>query len=181
MHMIRPTQRRSAGFSLVEVMVTGAVVSIGLLGIAKMTAAAVSNTQVARVRSLVALQADSLVGAMHGNRGFWAAGLAPASFSASGTTVVDSTDVLTQEADCASGTCTPAQLAASDVQHWARNLNAQFPSYAAAVSCTTSVATPISCTITVTWSEKYIAINRSTAAATTSQTATQRFSLHVEP
>jgi type IV pilus assembly protein PilV len=170
-----------AGFSLVEVLVTMVVIAIGLLGLAKMQAAAVSNTQVSRVRSLIALQAGSLASSMHGNRGYWAAGLAPSSFTAAGTAITDGSGVLTGTTDCASTACTPAQLAAYDVQSWVSGLNAQFPSYAATVTCTTAAGAPISCNIKLTWSEKYVAINRSTAASAAAQTATQSFTLYVEP
>src|SRR5204863_9281896 len=72
---VKNPHRFLAGFSLLEVLVTLIVIAIGLLGLAKTQAAAVSNTQVSRVRSLIALQAESLAGAMHGNRGYWAAGV----------------------------------------------------------------------------------------------------------
>lgn len=182
MQLKAPAHRRCVtGFSLLEVMVTCAIVAIGLLGVAKMTAAAISNTQVARVRSLIALQADSLAAAMHGNPGYWAAGLAPASFSASSTSVTDAGHVLDQTVDCTAGTCTPAQLAADDVQTWARNLDAQFKGYAATVTCTNASGAPVNCTITLTWSEKVVAINRTTAAASAVQQSTQRYALHVQP
>ena len=51
---LTPTRGRAhAGFSMIEVLVTVVVIAIGLLGVAKMQAASVSNTQVARLRSLV--------------------------------------------------------------------------------------------------------------------------------
>lgn len=178
------TKRRALsnfGFSMIEVLVTILLISVALLGVAKMQAAAVANTQIARVRSLIAIQASSLASSMHGNPAYWAAGLAPATFSASGAAVTDGTGVLTAAADCVSAACTPAQLAAYDVQNWASNLNAQFPSYTAIVNCTAVVGTPVSCNINVSWAEKYIAINRSTAASAGAQTATQSFTLYVEP
>ena len=166
---------------MVEVLVTVVIVAFGLLGLAKMQAAALSNTQVSRMRSLIALQAGSLAAAMHGNKGFWAAGAAPATFSAQGTTISDASGVLTAASDCAASTCTAAQLAAYDVQSWVANMNAQFPDYTASVACTTAAGVPVSCAITLTWGEKYVAINRSTAASAAALTATQSFTLHVEP
>ena len=181
MHVTRRGKRSNRGFSMIEVLVTILLMSVALLGVAKMQAAAVSNTQIARVRSLIAIQAGSLAASMHGNRGYWAAGLAPATFSAMGATVTDGTGVLNAAANCAAAACTPAQLAAYDVQNWATNLNAQFPSYAATVNCSTGVGAPVSCNINVTWAEKYIAINQSTAASASALTATQSFTLYVEP
>lgn len=186
----RPVRRTVArGFTLLEVLVAILVVAIGLLGLAKMQALAVSNTQVSSTRSLIALQASSLGAAMQGNKGYWAAGVAPASFSTQGSTVTDATGVLTQTiATCFSASvpttpvCTPAQLAAYDLQTWARNMAAQFPSYAANFACNSVAGAPVSCTITITWSEKYVALNRTTAAASgAAQTATQSYTLYVAP
>ena len=175
-------RRRSGGFSLLEVLVTLLIVSFGLLGLSKMQAAALSNTQTARARSLIALQASSLAAAMHGNRGFWAkAGDAPTNLSATGTTITDAAGILNATADCgptASASCSPAQLAAYDFQAWVGNMNDRFPSYTATVQCT--AAAPVSCVINLSWAEKYVAVNRSTATGS-SQTATQQFSLYVEP
>ena len=182
--MMAHTQHRSRGFSMLEVLVTLLIVSFGLLGLSKMQAAALSNTQIARTRSLIALQASSLAAAMHGNRGFWAiAGDAPTDVSATGSTITDAAGIFGTTANCgpaASAACTPAQLAAYDFQTWVSNMNNRFPSYTAAVQCT--AAAPVSCVINLTWNEKYVAINRGTAAAAGgTQAATQQFSLYVEP
>jgi type IV pilus assembly protein PilV len=63
---------RAPGFSLVEVMVAVVVICVGLLGIAKMQAMAVSNTNMSRQRSLAAIEAASIASAMHSNREYWA-------------------------------------------------------------------------------------------------------------
>ena len=64
---------RAHGFSLIEVMVAVVVICIGLLGIAKMQAMALSNTNMSRQRSLAAIEAASFASAMHSNRQYWAA------------------------------------------------------------------------------------------------------------
>jgi len=169
---------------MVEVLVTIVVMSVALLGVAKMQAAALSNTQVSRVRSLIALQAASLASMMHGNRGYWGAGVAPASITLAGTTVTDSTGVLNSvSTDCTTTACTPAQQAAYDVNDWASSMmNPQFPSYGATVACNNVAGQPVSCTINVTWSEKYVAINTTTAASAASASAvSQSYTLYVEP
>jgi type IV pilus assembly protein PilV len=176
----RNTQR---GFSMIEVMVTLVIVTLGLLGVSKLQAASVSNTQVSRVRSLLSLQAGSLAAAMHANPAFWASGAAPGNFDVAGGTVTESTGVL--NATLADGVCvgndatacSPATIAALDVQVWARNLNAQLPTYSGTVTCTATV--PVNCQINLTWSEKYIATNKSTAQGT--QTGTPTFTLFVAP
>lgn len=184
MHMTRQGIGSVEGFSLVEVLVTLVVVAVGLLGLAKMQAAAVSNTQVSRVRALIALQAGSLASAMHGNRAFWSVkGASPLTFTVSGGVVTNPNsmlpaNVLSGTGNCINSACTPDQFAAADVKTWVDHLNLQFPGVTAAVSCT--AADPVNCNITVTWAEKYVAINRSTAV-TPNQTASQSFTLYVQP
>lgn len=191
-HRYRPPPHAMRGFTLLEVLVAILVVALGLLGLAKMEALAISNTQISSSRSLIALQASSLGAAMQGNKGYWAAGVAPATFSTAGSVVTDSTNVLTQTVTpCASATaptapvCTPAQLAAYDLQTWAANMAAQFPSYAANFTCNNVAGAPVSCVITITWSEKYVALNRTTATGSAAsggaQTATQSYTLYVAP
>ena len=178
------------GFTLIEVLVAILVLAIGILGLTKMQAVAISNTQVGSNRSLVAMQASSLAAAMHGNTAYWAAGVAPTSFSAQGNVVTDSaTGVLNQSGpNCATATapaCTPPQLAAYDLQTWAANMALLVPTYLANFTCTNTVGSQISCVITISWSEKYVAINRTTAtgaaASGGTQTATQSYSLYVAP
>ena len=183
----RASACRPSGFTLIEVLIALLVISVGLLGLAKMDALAISNTQISSSRSLIALQASSMAAAMQGNKGYWAAGVAPATFSTSGTTVTDSTGVLNQTVSTCVGTaagapvCTPPQLAAYDVQAWAAEMAAQFPSYAANFNCRSAAGTPVSCTIQISWSEKYVALNRTTATGSAAQTATQTYFLYVDP
>ncbi|ALF90749.1 hypothetical protein RSUY_44460 (plasmid) [Ralstonia solanacearum] len=174
-------RRRQAGFSILETLVTLIVVGVGLLGLAKIQAASVSSTQNSRVRSLIALQTESLAAAMHANKGFWAAGLAPSTFTVSGTTVTDASGTLSATVSGCSSACTPSQLAAYDVQAWASAMNAKFPSYSTTVTCSTTVGVPVSCNVTVSWSEKYVAINSMTAASGVTSSATQSFTLYVQP
>ena len=177
------------GFTLIEVLVAVALIAIGLLGIAKTGALAVSNTYVASTRALVALQASSMAAAMQSNSAYWASGVAPTTFSTQGAIVTDQTGVLSQAGpDCnmaAAPACSPAQLAAYDIQSWAKNLTLLLPTVNAGFRCTNLVGAPITCVITVNWSEKYVAINRTTATGTAAnggtQTATQSYTLYVTP
>ena len=180
---------RTQGFTLIEVLVAVALIAIGLLGIAKTGTLAVSNTYVASTRALVALQAASMAAAMQSNKAYWASGVAPTAFSTREEIVIDQTGVLSLIGpDCntaAAPACNPAQLAAYDIQSWAKNLTLLLPSVKAGFTCTNVVGAPITCVITVKWSEKYVAINRTTATVTAAndgtQTATQSYSLYVTP
>ena len=176
---MKTPMKSARGFSLIEVLVTWVLIATGVLGMAKMQATALSSTQTARVRSLIALQAGSLAAAMRANPAYWAAGKAPASFSAAGTHISDPSGVLDDAVACATTLCTPAQLAAHDVQNWVATINAHFPSYTATVNCSTTA--PVNCDIHLSWNEKQVAVQRSGAASAAVQASTQRFALHVLP
>jgi type IV pilus assembly protein PilV len=62
---------RTRGFSLVEVLVALLVISIGLLGIAKMQALALANTNGGRLRALAAIEAASLAASIQAERNYW--------------------------------------------------------------------------------------------------------------
>lgn len=158
--------QRSAGFGLIEVMVSLIVIAIGLLGIAKMEGLAYASTGIASSRSLAAIEAESLGAVMHADRAYWASGLASGSFTVSNTAITNltSTTILTTAVTCTTTTttppqCTPAQLAAWDVQQWQAALNNLLPNYLATVSCTTPVTDAVNCTIQISWSEVNVAIN----------------------
>lgn len=169
---------RRNGFTLIEVLIALLVTAAGLLGLAKMQALALSSTKDTGTRSLIALQVGSLAAVMHANPAFWAQGTAPTSFSMTGTTVTDATNVLNGgvAGGCTSA-CTPAGLAAVDVQNWALDMSNQFPNYAAKVDCTSSL--PVSCSIYVTWLEKVVGMNKTTAASAAE--TTQSFGVYVKP
>lgn len=174
---------RAAGFSMIEVLVTVVITAIGLLGLAKMQAAALGNTHVARVRSLIALQTESLAAMMQANRAYWAAGTVPARVAMQGNAVTASGagNPLSAAANCRDGACSPAQLAAADLQGWATAMQARFPGYDAELNCVNMAAPPVNCSVTVSWSEKTIAMHRNTALGAQAQTSVQRFTLHIQP
>jgi type IV pilus assembly protein PilV len=178
--------RGQRGFSIVEVMVAVIVICVGLLGIAKMQALALSNMNSSRQRSLAALEAAGLASAMHSNRAYWAASSVPTSvaigFNPTTIASTDATLASTATADIGGGAaglaacvgtssggakCTsPQTLAAYDVANWANDLSQILPNPTATISCAYAAATPTSCTINITWTE--------TAVAMTQQAATQQ-------
>ena len=154
---------RAGGFSLIEVMVAVVVICVGLLGIAKMQALALSSTTTSRLRALAAIQAAGLAAAMHSNREYWAGAAPPAttSFNAGGTGQFASTDAALQAAanralpvglntpdsiqTCvgtanATATCSGlagvVNLAAFDLARWAASLNALLPNPQSTISST---------------------------------------------
>ena len=67
----RSAPASNRGVSLLEVLIALVVISIGLLGIAKMQALAIASTRVSSMRSLISIEASSLASAIHANRLYW--------------------------------------------------------------------------------------------------------------
>jgi type IV pilus assembly protein PilV len=183
------------GFSLIEVMVAIVVICIGLLGIAKMQAMALSTTNMSRQRSLAAIEAASFASAMHSNRQYWGNLPIPLNVSIRGNNVVQSTDAILRAQtiadlatlnDCigaADGVpkctnpspTTNQRLAAFDLSlWWVNSVSKQLPNPAVIVICPQVPAgnpAPISCTVQIQWSEKAIAINAQQAQTEQAQQA----------
>ena len=173
--------RRQRGFSLIEVMVALVVMSIGLLGIAKMQAAALSNTAIASTRSLAAIEVSSLAASMHANRGYWSSPAVAPSITLQGATVTPSVAPL---GDCVAATCTPAGLAQYDLQQWTTAaLQVLPPDYLATITCVPT-DTPPNCTIQIQWAEKSVAVNKEGQAQATNTALAlnlPKYELYVEP
>jgi type IV pilus assembly protein PilV len=177
---------RTRGFTLLEVMVALVITSIGLLGIAKIQALAYASTGSASLRSLVALQAAGLAASMHANRNYWAQGFAPPTLTITGTTfnpVVNA--AAATPGYCVSGSgntpCTETQLAAFDVYTYANALNLMLGNSNPVTTINCPIASPISCTIQVTWNEHVVSVNSNSAATTTQTTFLPTYMLYVEP
>jgi type IV pilus assembly protein PilV len=179
--MKHPDLNFSRGFSLIEVLVALIVLSVGLLGIAKMQALAISSTSVASSRSLAAIQAASMAAAMHANRGYWTS----ATSQAADVSIVGKiiTNPPPGSAVCTATSCSPEEMAAYDVGQWTNDLNALLANPNATIKCIPQ--TPPACRITVQWTEKTVASNGDAAAAKAAQTQiginTPKYELYVEP
>ena len=170
---MRPHDSRVAqnGFSMVEVMVALLVVSIGLLGIAKMQALALSSTGNARMRSLASIEAASLAATTHADRAYWGSLPVPqlrVSVKSDGS--VTSTDDptlnstrLARPAPCTAippaEPCTAAAIAAQDLGEWADSLSSVLPNGGAVITCGQVVTDtkPGSCSIILGWTENVVA------------------------
>lgn len=185
------------GFSLIEVLVALIVVSVGLLGIAKMQAIAYSGTGVASKRSLAAIEAASLASSMHANRAYWSvSGVAPLTTTVTGAAVTASTDpALLTFTDCTSAgaaPCTASEVAAYDVNSWALALQGLLgKSDQATIACVNPAPpqAPVTCTVTISWSENQVALNTQEAAAANAAVAANTpaalqlpsYMLYIEP
>lgn len=181
----------SRGFSLVEVMVALIVLSVGLLGIARMQVLALSSTSVAGKRALAAIEAASLAASMHEDRGYWAnsGDAIDAVITLDGTNYTYTRRAtalnLVGPQDCTNSAapCTPTAMAHFDLQQWATVLQGLLPNDSAIIAC--GNATPLSCTITINWFENAVGVNdqQATREALGTQAAMQNptYVLYVQP
>lgn len=141
-----------SGFTLVEVLVAVLVISIGLLGVARLVLAAVRANDSAYLRGQAAALAYSIVDQMQANRAAALAGgynVAFGAYANPGFTC-----------EGAGATCTPQQIAQYDLYMWKQQLSA--------ASATTSGALPsgdgqiviaypaggqVTATITIEWDD----------------------------
>lgn len=181
----RLPRRREGGFTLVELLVTILIVTIGVLGLAKLQATAVANTSLSRTRALMTYQAESLAGMIRANKGFWVTTGALTTwpgFTVTSAGVASDTGLMQKLGptgsclDLSTGTCTAANLAWDDMYSWAKAFNdgtstSAFQRASATVACVSSTggacganpATPNGYDITLTWTQKVVAINNNTA------------------
>jgi type IV pilus assembly protein PilV len=186
---MKPNLNKMRGFSLIEVMVALIIIAVGMLGIAKLQALALSTTESSGVRSLVAIEAASLAAAMHTNRDYWAAVPPPVvniTITRTGpgpTGYTSAVDLFPAAQNCATvSVCNPTQVAAYDLQQWGTALGQVVPAAAAQISCPAGV-TPVTCTIQITWQENVTSTNNTTAAASSTAGAlnSPQYTLYVEP
>jgi type IV pilus assembly protein PilV len=177
----RPARRAARGFSLVEIMVAVVVICVGLLGIAKMQALAVSSTTTARLRAMAAFQAASLAAIMHSNRTYWATAAAVANspttiFIPAGATAATITytpaafvqassstfciDTVAQPAPKCPGTAGAAELAGMDITRWAIAMIGLLPNLTTTINCQGAIQPP-SCIIQMQWTEQTGTVNSS--------------------
>jgi type IV pilus assembly protein PilV len=188
--------RRQGGFTLIELLITILIVTVGLLGLAKLQAAAVAESGMSRTRALMTFQAESLAGMMRANKPFWSTTAGPfPSFAVNAAGTRSNTSMTAPTTDCLSPqVCTPAQMAYYDMYTWAGAFNdgtaaSSFLGATASItcvpssgaSCTANPAVPHSYDIVLTWKEKYVAINRSTVNAGANATPTATMVMHVQP
>jgi type IV pilus assembly protein PilV len=181
----------SRGFSLIEVMVAILIISIGLLGVAKMQALSLSNTGNSRLRALAAVEAGSIASMMQADRGYWttvpAVG-ADLTATITGATVSQASDGTLSTAQACTGTaanCSVAQMASFDLQNWATDLNTVISSDTVNIDCNLPVAGGfVTCTIIVQWNENLVNSNSAQTvnnATTTTALATPTYTLVVQP
>lgn len=191
---VRQRRARARGFSLIEVMVALVVICVGLLGIAKMQALALSGTNIARQRSMAAFLAAGLASTMNSNRVYWASATASA---ASPITINSATGTITPASIIAGatssicigtasavpacpGTAGAQILAGFDLIRWNATVNPLLPNALTTITCQ-GATPPNSCIIQMSWTEQVS--DKATGANGVNLTKFENptYTLYVEP
>lgn len=110
---------RQRGFTMLEVLISVVVLSIGLLGIAGLQATGQRNNHSAYLRSQATALAYDMIDRMRANQ----AGVTSGAYNAINTTTNTYTDP-----GCITSGCSTAQMAQYDMYEWQTQLAARLPS-----------------------------------------------------
>ena len=147
--------KKESGFAMLEVLISMLIIMFGVLGIAGMQMLAINNTENARYQSLATILASSMAAKMQANKAYWAA---PATLISVGSTITNSPSSYT--GTCIGSVCSAADMATYDLITWRNSITGLLPSGTASISCP-GLTSPTVCRLTLTWSEKNIALNNS--------------------
>ena len=144
------TQReRNRGFSLMEILVTLIVLSIGLLGLAGLQLSSLQDNHSAYLRSQATIMAGNIIDRMRANRTIARSGDYDIALGASAATPASSCN------GSASDNCTPAEMATLDLSEWKTDLADTLPSGDGSISRTTLAGDQILATVTVQWDDSH--------------------------
>ena len=119
---------RTAGFTLIEVLVAIVIASIGLLGVAAMQASTLKNAGGARYRSQAIVLGQDMADRLRANlEGMMASNRAVDTGYNRPRTSINDAAYATPVPACRSGGCTPAQMAEDDLATWNARLAASLP------------------------------------------------------
>ena len=138
------------GFSLIEVLVSLLILSVGLLGFASLQAANVNLGDQAWARSQATLMASDMIARLRGNSQTFINGHYDLAFDA----------FVISTLDCTTNECAPIDLAEFDQQQWLAQLAAGLPQGAGQVYRDTSTA-PAQAVVTVRWFDRSTQSNQS--------------------
>ena len=138
---------KQTGFTLLEVLVTIIIVSIGLLGILKLQSVALIGTQISEARSWATIAADSMADRMRANaKGAADRGYVDAAFTKpAGQPNKQCVDVF----------CEPDDMAQFDIWEWRRTLQQTLPDGKGSIECMKPDAGPCEqYQIRIAWHER---------------------------
>lgn len=139
--LLRP---RAKGFSLLEVLISIAILSIGLLGLAGLQVTSARNNHSAYLRSQATLLAYDIADRMRANR----------TAALNDSYKLDfGTPPATPAKDCTVVNCEASELAAYDLDDWFQNFTAILPSSDGEIELNAGVVT-----VTMQWDETWARI-----------------------
>lgn len=154
----RPRAARQTGFTMIEILVTLLIITIGVLGTAGLQAFALKVNQGGQLRSQAVVLAIDLVERIEANNGAAiTGGYAPTTLPTTFST------------DCGTTYCTEAQLATYDLVAFNTRLQTLLPGSSATI--TVAGTGPFTYTITISWSERITKTANTTVATTGAATA----------
>lgn len=128
---------RLKGFTLIEVLIALLVLAIGLLGVLALQATSLQHNQSAYLESQAAFLANDVLDRMRANK------VNAPSYK------TDLGDSVTSAKNCASGSCTPLELASWDLSQWKQLVASTLPAGRGAVVVTPDAVNGDNYTITV--------------------------------
>lgn len=160
----------NAGFTLIEVLVAVLILGLGLLGLASLQAAGLSNNQSAYNRSQAAQIAYDITDRMRTNRS--ATGSYITTFMAPQTATCRTGSQPCADCSSAANMCSPAQLAQKDLYDWNSALATTLPNGVGNISRAGNI-----CSVTVSWTENRDENADNTVDASDVSSFTLRFQL----
>ena len=149
------------GFTLLEALVTLAVLSIGLLGLLGLQTTSVASAQLSESRGAAVAATDNLGARLRANPRAARAGDYVGDY-------LDVPDIAEPARLCTDGvTCTPAELAAYDTWNWRGVLAARLPNGRGRIACAHYAAPSHACDryrVTVAWHERAQSVNEPNAS-----------------
>lgn len=149
-----------SGFTLIEVMVTLMVLSVGLLGLAALQASSLKFNQSAYLRSQATILAYDILDRMRANRVSANAG----NYS---TSSANAASEYTQDCNGSGANCTSSEIAAHDLREWKDAIESTLPGATAGITQNLASGSGVLHHITVRW------IDDRTAEASSTDRITQ--------
>ena len=123
---VRVARVRTAGFSLVEVLVAMFVVAMGILALAGLLQASTRYSKMSELRSTATLLANDIADRMRANSS--GAGLGPGGYDLTDHAFPSPQAPAPARPACTNDTgCTPAELAKADLAEWTARVKATLP------------------------------------------------------
>lgn len=136
--------RKTAGFSLIEVLIALVILSVGLLGIAAMVSVSLKSKDSSYMRTQATAESSAILDRMRANR---------ATATSGGYDIAIGSSITSPPNCFGSNPCTPAQIASIDVAQWKSDLASLLPSGDGSISTViNNQMTQV--TITIQWNDQ---------------------------